>query len=218
MQSIFQHVAGKHGAVLCGRMCYCRIRRKRSSGQLLEGARFTRSTQRAIQGFHLRMQAEVLDLVIENGTVMGVCAKTPEGPLEVRASLTVGADGRHSVVRQKANFKIIDLGAPMDVLWMPLSRRPGDSGQTFGHAEQGKLLLSLLTVAVDRLEEWSSTMRRTRCRPSEEFELTWQFRTLSRRRIFSARHCEKERHRQANFRPCSVEGFFQRGPCSGCKE
>ncbi len=90
--------------------------------------------------FHLRMQAEVTDLIEVNGTVGGVRAKTPHGTLEIRASLTVGADGRRSVVRERAGLKVIDLGAPMDVMWMRLSRRPTDPPQTLGHFDRGRIL------------------------------------------------------------------------------
>jgi 2-polyprenyl-6-methoxyphenol hydroxylase-like FAD-dependent oxidoreductase len=90
--------------------------------------------------FHLRMQAEVTDLIEVNGTVAGVRTKTPNGTLEIRASLTVGADGRHSVVRERAGLKVIDLGAPMDVMWMRLSRRPTDPPQTLGHFDRGRIL------------------------------------------------------------------------------
>ncbi len=90
--------------------------------------------------FHLRMQTEVTDLIEVNGTVAGVRAKTPNGTLEIRASLTVGADGRRSVVRERARLKVIDLGAPMDVMWMRLSRRPTDPPQTLGHFDRGKIL------------------------------------------------------------------------------
>jgi 2-polyprenyl-6-methoxyphenol hydroxylase-like FAD-dependent oxidoreductase len=89
---------------------------------------------------HLRMQTEVTDLIEVSGTVAGVHAKTPQGALEIRASLTVGADGRHSVVRERAGLKVIDLGAPMDVMWMRLSRRPSDPPQTLGHFDRGRIL------------------------------------------------------------------------------
>jgi 2-polyprenyl-6-methoxyphenol hydroxylase-like FAD-dependent oxidoreductase len=65
----------------------------------------------------LRMQAEVTDLIEQGGRVAGVRAQTSAGALEVRADLVVGADGRHSTVREKAGLQTIDLGAPMDVLW-----------------------------------------------------------------------------------------------------
>ena len=93
--------------------------------------------------FHLRMQAEVTDLIQEKGSIVGVRAKTPEGPLEVLAPLTVGADGRHSVVRKRAQLSVIDFGAPMDVLWLRLTRHENDPGQTFGHFDAGKILVLL---------------------------------------------------------------------------
>jgi len=99
--------------------------------------------------FHLKMQAEVTDLIEVNGRIIGVTAKTPNGSMEIRAALTVGADGRHSIVRERAGLQVIDLGAPMDVLWMRISRRPTDPGQTLGHAEAGKVF-----VMIDREDYW----------------------------------------------------------------
>lgn len=104
---------------------------------------------RGYPSFKLMMQAEVVDLIEENGAIAGVVAKTPDGMKEVRASLTIGADGRHSVVRERAKLQIIDLGAPMDVFWMRLSHRPTDPAQTFGHVEPGKIF-----VMLDREEYW----------------------------------------------------------------
>src|SRR6202035_4411708 len=49
----------------------------------------------------------------EKGSLGGVRAQTPRGPLDVRVGLVVGADGRHSVVRARAGLKVTDLGAPM---------------------------------------------------------------------------------------------------------
>ena len=100
-------------------------------------------------GFQVQMQTEATDLVVENGRVVGVSAKTPSGAVEVRAALIVGADGRHSVVRQRAGLQVTDLGAPMDVLWMGISRRASDPDQSFGHAEAGKVF-----VMIDREDYW----------------------------------------------------------------
>ena len=94
-------------------------------------------------GFHLKMQAEATDLLQENGGVVGVLAKTPSGTLEVRADLTIGADGRHSLVRDRAGLEVLNLGAPMDVLWMRLSRKPTDPGQTLGRFDTGRILVLL---------------------------------------------------------------------------
>ncbi len=94
-------------------------------------------------GFHLKMQAEATDLLEEGGKVVGVRARTPSGTLEVHADLTIGADGRHSLVRHRAGLSVVNLGAPMDVLWMRLSRQPADPGQTFGRFNAGRILVLL---------------------------------------------------------------------------
>ena len=93
--------------------------------------------------FQLKMAAEVNDLIVENERVVGVRAATPDGELIVRAELVIGADGRHSTVRAKAGLDILDVGAPMDVLWMRLSRRPGDPGQTLGRFDAGRVFVML---------------------------------------------------------------------------
>lgn len=100
-------------------------------------------------GFHLRMNAEMTELLEERGEVVGVRAMAPEGALEIRAALTVGADGRHSTVRQRAGFVAEDLGAPIDVLWMRISRRSTDPDNSLGRFEQGRLL-----VLINRGDNW----------------------------------------------------------------
>jgi 2-polyprenyl-6-methoxyphenol hydroxylase-like FAD-dependent oxidoreductase len=99
--------------------------------------------------FALRMQAEITDLIEEGGVVTGVRAKTPDGSLDVRADLVVGADGRHSAVRDLAGLEIEDLGAPMDVLWLRLSKRPEDASQALGRIDAGRLFIML-----DRGDYW----------------------------------------------------------------
>ncbi|MFL5267657.1 MAG: FAD-dependent oxidoreductase [Stellaceae bacterium] len=99
--------------------------------------------------FRLEMQAEVDELIYDGGRVIGLRAKTPGGDLTVRADLVVGADGRHSTVREKAGLEVVDLGAPMDVLWMRLSRRLGDPGQTLGRFDAGRIF-----VMLNRGEYW----------------------------------------------------------------
>jgi 2-polyprenyl-6-methoxyphenol hydroxylase-like FAD-dependent oxidoreductase len=98
---------------------------------------------KAYPQFHLHMESEVTDLLIENDRVVGVRAKTSKGVREFRAHLTVGADGRHSLVRAKAGLEVIDLGAPIDVLWMRVSRLPTDPAQTLGRFRAGRLLVTL---------------------------------------------------------------------------
>jgi len=93
--------------------------------------------------FRLRMRAEVTGLIEEAGCVVGLHATTADGPLEVRASLVVGADGRQSVVRARAGLKVDELGAPMDVLWFRLPRRPGDPEEPMGRFEMGRIFIML---------------------------------------------------------------------------
>jgi 2-polyprenyl-6-methoxyphenol hydroxylase-like FAD-dependent oxidoreductase len=99
--------------------------------------------------FNVRMQAEVTDLIEDSRRIVGVKAKTPSGVTEIHAALIVGADGRHSIVRERAGLNGMDIGAPMDVLWMRISRRSSDPGQTFGHAEAGKVF-----VMIEREDYW----------------------------------------------------------------
>jgi 2-polyprenyl-6-methoxyphenol hydroxylase-like FAD-dependent oxidoreductase len=93
--------------------------------------------------FQLKMESEARDLTVENGLVTGLLATTPGGEIRVKADLVVAADGRHSTLRERAGFDVIDLSAPMDVLWMRLSRRSGDPGQTLGRVDTGQIFVML---------------------------------------------------------------------------
>jgi len=110
---------------------------------------FIAEKAKAYPQFHLRMESEVTDLIEENKRIAGVRAKTPTGNLEVRADLTLGTDGRHSIVRDKAGLEVIDLGAPIDVLWMRLSRDPNDQEAALGRFLGGKIL-----VTINRGDYW----------------------------------------------------------------
>lgn len=100
-------------------------------------------------GFKLRMEAEVTGLLRSGENITGVRVQTPQGTLEVRADLVIGADGRSSLVREQAGLEAIDLGAPMDVLWMRLPHYEGDPAQTLGRVNTGALL-----VMLDRGDYW----------------------------------------------------------------
>ena len=93
--------------------------------------------------FDLMMEAEVSGLIEESGRVIGVQANTPNGAVEVRADLIVGADGRNSIVREKAGLKVKDLGAPIDVLWFRISRSPEDPVATMGRFDKGRIFITL---------------------------------------------------------------------------
>jgi 2-polyprenyl-6-methoxyphenol hydroxylase-like FAD-dependent oxidoreductase len=100
-------------------------------------------------GFRLRMRAEVTGLLEASGRIVGVRAMTEAGPLAVRADLVVGADGRQSVVRERAGLPVEELGAPMDVLWFRLPRGPRDRWQTMARFDTGQIF-----IMIDRGEYW----------------------------------------------------------------
>lgn len=100
-------------------------------------------------GFHLRLESEATDILVEGDRVKGVRVRTKHGDLEVFADLVVAADGRRSTIRAKAGFEVIELGAPIDVLWMRISRRPGDPDQLLGRVDAGKFL-----VMLNRADYW----------------------------------------------------------------
>jgi 2-polyprenyl-6-methoxyphenol hydroxylase-like FAD-dependent oxidoreductase len=106
---------------------------------------------RRLPQFRLRMETEVTDLLLEGDRVVGVKANTPDGLLEIRARLVIGADGRSSTVRKCAGLEVIDSGAPIDVLWFRLTKRPDDPPQAFGFVSAGQFM-----VLIDRADYWQS--------------------------------------------------------------
>lgn len=95
------------------------------------------------------MSAQVTGLTEDAGRVVGVKVATQDGPLEVRANLVVGCDGRTSTVRAASGLEVRDLGSPMDVLWFRLSKRAGDPGQVLG-----RLRANTMIVTIDRTDYW----------------------------------------------------------------
>ena len=91
--------------------------------------------------YQLRMRSEVTGLIEEEGTFVGVRAVGPGGPLEVRASLVVGANGRQSALPAQAGLTVQEIGVPMDVFWFRLSRLPEDGTQPAGRFVQGRILI-----------------------------------------------------------------------------
>jgi 2-polyprenyl-6-methoxyphenol hydroxylase-like FAD-dependent oxidoreductase len=114
---------------------------------------FLASHAKRYPNFRLLMQAEATGLLTEADRVAGVEAKTPNGPITVHADLTVGADGRHSTVREKAGLARDDFGAPIDVLWMRLSKKPDDDSATLGRIAAGAIFVTL-----DRGDYWQCAL------------------------------------------------------------
>jgi 2-polyprenyl-6-methoxyphenol hydroxylase-like FAD-dependent oxidoreductase len=99
--------------------------------------------------FDLRMQACAEELLWEGDRVTGVRTQTPDGTLEIRAGLTIAADGRESVIRQRAGLDPMELGAPMDVLWLRLTKHSDDPHETFGYIRDGRIM-----ALIDRGSYW----------------------------------------------------------------
>jgi 2-polyprenyl-6-methoxyphenol hydroxylase-like FAD-dependent oxidoreductase len=99
--------------------------------------------------FQLKMEADVTGLLEDNGRVTGIRANTPQGELTVQAGLVIGADGRQSAIRAAAHLEVQDLGSPIDVLWMRLTRKPADPPQSLGYFNFGRAL-----VLLNRDEYW----------------------------------------------------------------
>ncbi|SHN87274.1 FAD-dependent oxidoreductase [Bradyrhizobium erythrophlei] len=110
---------------------------------------FLRESGKRFASLQVMMNASATDLIWSGDRVVGVHADTPEGPVEIRAGLTVGCDGRHSVVRERARLDVEEIGAPMDVLWFRAGRRPNETENLFARIQTGKML-----VTFDRGDYW----------------------------------------------------------------
>src|SRR5262249_58642961 len=99
--------------------------------------------------FRLMMRTEATDLIREGDQMVGVHARGPDGMLDIRADLVIACDGRHSTLRDAAGFGVVDIGAPMDVLWLRLSKHTNDPAQTLGRIDAGRIFIML-----DRNDYW----------------------------------------------------------------
>ena len=99
--------------------------------------------------FRLIFNAHVQELIEEGGMVRGVRYLGADGRCEVRALLTIGADGRFSKTRKLAGFQPLTTSAPMDVLWLRLPKHSHEPGGIMGRFSAGALI-----VLLDRGEEW----------------------------------------------------------------
>ncbi len=121
--------------------------------------------------FRLMMQAEVTNLIEEKGRVAGVIVDTPDGETKILSDLVVGCDGRTSTVRAQAGLDVMNIGAPMDVLWFRMSRLPSDPEESMGNFGRGAIL-----VMINRGDYWQcglviakSSLEQARNRGVESF-------------------------------------------------
>jgi 2-polyprenyl-6-methoxyphenol hydroxylase-like FAD-dependent oxidoreductase len=110
---------------------------------------FLRESGKRFASLKVMMNADATDLIRSGDTIAGVKVNTPDGPVEIHADLTIGCDGRHSMVRARANLDLTEIGAPMDVLWFRAGKRVGETENLFARVEAGKMM-----VIFDRGDYW----------------------------------------------------------------
>ncbi len=110
---------------------------------------FLRESGNRFASLKVLMNAEATDLIQRGEAVTGVRAKTPDGPVDIEADLVIGCDGRHSIVRERAGLAVEEIGAPMDVLWFRVGRRPNETENLFARVDHGKMM-----VTFDRGDYW----------------------------------------------------------------
>jgi len=110
---------------------------------------FLREAGKRFASLEVLMNTEAVDLIRRGDTFAGVRARTPEGIIDIEADLTIACDGRHSTVRERAGFDVEEIGAPMDVLWFRVGRKPDETENLFARIEPGKMM-----VTFDRGDYW----------------------------------------------------------------
>jgi 2-polyprenyl-6-methoxyphenol hydroxylase-like FAD-dependent oxidoreductase len=121
---------------------------------------FLAKEAKKLPNFHLLMQTEAKDLIAQGERICGVLATGPRSVgasqsdqervnIQIKAGLTIAADGRHSTLRDKSGLKVEDLGAPFDVLWLRLPVLPGDPADLIGKIRDGQLF-----VMIYRTDYW----------------------------------------------------------------
>ncbi|MDH2354518.1 FAD-dependent oxidoreductase [Bradyrhizobium sp. SSUT18] len=110
---------------------------------------FLREAGQRFASLKVMMNTEAVDLIRRGETIAGVRAKTPEGPIDIEADLTIACDGRHSTVRERAGLEVEEIGAPMDVLWFRVGRKADETENLFARVEPGKMM-----VTFDRGDYW----------------------------------------------------------------
>ncbi|PAY06492.1 hypothetical protein CK489_26785 [Bradyrhizobium sp. UFLA03-84] len=110
---------------------------------------FLRESGKRFASLKVLMNAEATDLMRRGDAVAGVRANTPDGLIDIEADLVIGCDGRHSIVRGRAGLAVEEIGAPMDVLWFRVGRRPDETENLFARIDHGKMM-----VTFDRGDYW----------------------------------------------------------------
>jgi 2-polyprenyl-6-methoxyphenol hydroxylase-like FAD-dependent oxidoreductase len=110
---------------------------------------FLSSEAKKYPAFELRMETRAMRLLQEDERTTGIIVEDKNGTREICADLVVGADGRQSDLRKSAKLELNNVQAPIDVLWMRISRQSSDPDATAGRFHNG-----LLLVMINRGDYW----------------------------------------------------------------
>ena len=104
---------------------------------------FLAEEAKALPHFLLMMEAEATELLAQGDRIVGVMARTPSGTQEIYAKLVIGADGRHSTMRDRAKLPVKNIGAPFDVLWLRIPAEDGDPHEPVFRIAGGQIFIML---------------------------------------------------------------------------
>jgi 2-polyprenyl-6-methoxyphenol hydroxylase-like FAD-dependent oxidoreductase len=104
---------------------------------------FLAQKAQAFPNFRLLMQAKATALIEEGGGAVGVRAQMPDGEVDIRVDLLIGADGRHSTIREQAGFVPEEFGVPIDVIWFRLPLKASDPTEPVARLAAGRFLVML---------------------------------------------------------------------------
>jgi 2-polyprenyl-6-methoxyphenol hydroxylase-like FAD-dependent oxidoreductase len=93
------------------------------------------------KNFKLLMGTTATGLLMQQNKVTGVTAHSPEGPIEINATLTIAADGRGSTLKQAAGMPTIETGVPIDVLWFRLPKDNAETGHVLAYIRNNKIMI-----------------------------------------------------------------------------
>jgi 2-polyprenyl-6-methoxyphenol hydroxylase-like FAD-dependent oxidoreductase len=102
---------------------------------------FLASEAAHLPSFTLCMGWEATGLIQQDGVTTGVRANTPDGPVEIPATLTVGCDGRHAISREAGHLPLDNEGVPIDLLWLKIARHASDPENALGYINYGHLVI-----------------------------------------------------------------------------
>ena len=102
-----------------------------------------------LPAFRLLMETEAKSLIEADGAVTGVCADGADGVVNIKADLVIAADGRGSTLRDVSGLPMEDLGSPIDVLWMRITREVDDPKDSLARIDAGGFM-----VMINRGDYW----------------------------------------------------------------